>query len=193
MINRRVFLNLATVYSFWVGPFIKNSYAYLNKHYKEIMLIGDSHVGGLNPKLMELIRAPVIFKSKGINGSSIRSWVNTSRSLNSVTNPALVLICLGTNDALVDHPEVLLDDAKTLVSILRSKNYNVIWITPPHIDSKLPRLHLVRELIAKLPVTILDSSKFSVETQPDGIHLTQRGYNQWSECIHQVMSKMHLI
>lgn len=194
MINRRHFHKIVLSGAYAYLGMSREGQSNTSKRYTGLYLVGDSHVNGLSPFMSNLLLNSIRFKSKGINGTSIQSWGPLAHKLDKAESPTLLLLCLGTNDATMDYPESEKSEALRLLDVLRKvKGYDVIWITPPFIDSKLPKAKLIREMVHSMNVMNIDCSKFIVEMQPDGIHLTNTGYGQWAKGIIDILRRMKVV
>jgi hypothetical protein len=155
----------------------------------EVLLIGDSLAQGLSPHLEELARANgLTFRSKGRQGSAMRDWLPGPTQVDALpvalptTNPAMILVCLGTND--MAHREGC--RAGELLLLMRRRGYSgaIAWIGPPRVpvDSSTFRADLGLQC-GYLNVRVFDSQTLDLERAPDRIHMTPAGYRAWAESI----------
>jgi lysophospholipase L1-like esterase len=155
----------------------------------EVFLIGDSLAQGFSPHLAELARANgLTFRFKGRQGSAIGDWLPGPTQVDALpdalptTNPAMILVCLGTND--MAHRERC--RAGELLLVMRRRGYSgaIAWIGPPRVpvDSSTFRADLGLQC-GYLNVRVFDSQTLDVERAPDRIHMTPAGYRAWAESI----------
>ena len=167
-------------------PVIATDYGYPKIAYK-ILLIGDSHVNGIGARLKSILPKEVQFKYKGVNGTSIRNWVHVAKDVIKPEAPDMVLISLGTNDAVLDDPNAEVKDLHELIDNIQSQGILVVWITPPDLSRKLSRLGLVRMMISDSGVTMMDFRNLLVPLCDDLVHPTPKGYDIWSDCVYRML------
>lgn len=170
-------------------PVIATDYKYPKIEYK-ILLIGDSHVNGIGARLKSSLPKEVQFKYKGINGTSIRNWVHAAKDMTKPEAPDVVLISLGTNDAVLDDPNAEVKDLHKMIDNIQSQGVLVVWITPPDLSRKLSRLGLVRMMISDSGVMIMDFRNLLIPLCDDLVHPTPKGYDIWSDHIHRMLMSL---
>ena len=146
-----------------------------------ILLIGDSLGVGMRSRFLDLTSA-CGYKSVAhvISGSSTFQWITWIDKDISRHSPSLVIISLGTNDALHFNRAKKIDVYKKFVEHLSNVKY--VWILPHKIESeRVPNVDKTRELIKTSVVKYFDSTKLKLTLSPDKIHTTTSGYKLWIE------------
>ncbi len=150
-----------------------------------ILLIGDSHVGGLSYQFKKTSK---VYEYKPIVDSIIGSQTSSLKKRLSEDiekyNPKLIIIVSGTNDAVMDPSRISKDLYKEVFDLAKSKGAQVVWVSPPSDSEKLISLREVDEAIREAAKSdYFPSESFDLKVSKDKIHLTQSGYNSWMEYI----------
>lgn len=147
-----------------------------------VMLIGDSLAVGMEPQFISLARkdgyVPV---SHVVSGTSIFQWMKWVKSDLERNRPELVVVSLGTNDAIIydraKKHETLYGE---FVKIVEDSGAVLVWLGPPDISSKrIPHITDERALIKKYATHYFESEAIEKPRGGDGIHSTRMGYNRW--------------
>lgn len=163
-----------------------------------IVLFGDSHVQdphGVGTVLKDLLaqrgyRMEYVFDS----GTSVRHWdANEQLSvLIGSMKPQVVVIVLGTNDAMVSHdPAKRQARFQKFVNKIATMSENgrtptIVWTLPPELSKKsVPYLSEVRVAVKKLKnVVPINLAGFTLPLTGKGVHLTKEGYAEWAKIIN---------
>jgi hypothetical protein len=155
---------------------------------KKVLHVGDSMVGGN----WGLTRA---FESKLTReGAKIVRHTKVSESLTSFDkgptlrdllhthDPDIVVITLGSNDALVPHPEVFAKSIQNIVK--RVGDRECWWLGPPMWQRDTGIIAVIQENAGSC--RFFDSSTLNLERASDGIHPSDRGGAKWADAFWQV-------
>ena len=151
-----------------------------------MIVIGDSHVEGLAPHL------------PGIWTLSHRGWSTSKFFENMPEIPASdqIVIVLGTND----HKSTERGIATGMVGIVKriqkqQPKTRITWVGPPSVVSgSLASLledviEIEQRVSGKLGIRWIDSRPFTTSGhQPDGIHLTSKGYRIFASGLMAALS-----
>jgi len=149
---------------------------------QRIVVIGDSLGLGLAPALAKISSIEVVGIAE--SGTRIRQWAQRVDSIQELCDvPSLVLISLGTNDAVMGRDQIAAEagDVQALAEALCRFSDPVWLLPPPHLEVK----HLVEAtglIVDNAPdCCTLYGSQPDIELGPDRIHPTGRGYAQWAD------------
>lgn len=147
-----------------------------------VLLLGDSLAVGMENKFITLARkegyVPV---THVVSGTSIFQWMKWIKSDLEKNRPELVVISLGTNDAIIydrikKYPRLYAEFTK----IVEDFGSVLVWLGPPDISSKrIPHISDERELIKKSTTHYFESEHIEKPMGGDGIHSSPMGYNRW--------------
>ena len=164
----------------------------------KILLIGDSHVGGMSQRFRLYSRQmgylPVV---DGINGSKTNDLLKRLKEDIKIHSPKLIIIESGTNDSLCSqqwldsHSDLYAKVAETA----KINGAEVVWLSPPAISKQL-RLHeqiKVRILSAVGEDSYFDLLSLGLQVTKDQIHLTRDGYEQLSEQLWNWLMEKNLV
>jgi lysophospholipase L1-like esterase len=150
---------------------------------KTVLHVGDSMVGGS----WGLTRAlETKFKAEGAKfvreskvSESIASFDKADKLHELVAryHPDIILVTLGTNDALVPYPQALASHLQHIAKSVGSRE--CYWIGPPLWKPDTGILAVLRENIA--PCKFYDSSPLKLQRASDGIHPTDKGGADWAD------------
>jgi lysophospholipase L1-like esterase len=150
---------------------------------KTVLHVGDSMVGGLGGLTKSL---EARFTAEGATmihdhkvSESIVSFDKSSRLQDLLTRhePDIVIITLGTNDALVPHPQAYAQNVRNIAKRVSARE--CYWIGPPLWKKDTGGIVAVlRENVA--PCRFFDSSKLDIKRQSDGVHPTGSGGAEWA-------------
>lgn len=147
---------------------------------KEVLLVGDSMAEGLSPSLKSNDRGYHV-TSLYKRGTTVPYW-NDNKEFKSLLKRDkwdIVLVSLGTNDLLLkqNSTEKYFQFNEKL-SALKAKVY---WIIPPVMPF---RNEWVEEWIEN-PTSPIEKIEcpFDFERAKDGVHLTQKSYKEWGNCV----------
>ena len=147
-----------------------------------VMLVGDSLAVGMEPKFISLARkggyVPV---SHTVNGTSIFQWMKWIKSDLEKNRPELVVVSLGTNDAIIyDRVRQHTGLYGEFVKIVEESGAVLVWLGPPDISPKrIPHITDERVLIRKYAPHYFESEAIEKPLGGDGIHSSPTGYNRW--------------
>jgi lysophospholipase L1-like esterase len=141
---------------------------------KGVLLIGDSLAVGLQPIIGAYYRDQgIAFTGAGEGSTNARQWRARMReavAVPGVERPDLVLVSLGTNDALSDT--LRSEFSANMIDICESVGKvgaRCLWLRAPNRTAGM----------VTAPVESLEPPP-GVELQPDGIHPTTGGYASWA-------------
>ena len=149
---------------------------------KTVLHVGDSMVGGAGG-LTKALEAR--FSAEGAKlvrdfkvSESLVSFDKSPRlrELLAQHKPDVVIITLGTNDALVPHPEVYAANVRSIVK--RASARECYWMGPPLWKADTGILAMLRDNVA--PCRFFDGSKLELQRRSDGIHPTDKGGADWA-------------
>jgi lysophospholipase L1-like esterase len=147
-----------------------------------VMLIGDSLAVGMEPKFVSLARrggyVPV---THAVNGTSIFQWMKWIKSDLEKNKPELVVVSLGTNDAIIyDRVKQHSHLYGEFTRIIEESGAVLVWLGPPDITLKrIPHIEDERALIRKSTTHYFPSEAIERPMGGDGIHSSPAGYNRW--------------
>ncbi len=147
-----------------------------------VMLIGDSLAVGMEPKFISRARrAGYVPVSHTVNGTSIFQWIKWIKSDLERNRPELVVVSLGTNDAIIyDRVKQHAGLYGEFVKIVEDSGAVLVWLGPPDISSKrIPHIADERALIKKYAPHYFESEVIEKPLKGDGIHSSPAGYNRW--------------
>lgn len=146
---------------------------------RRVLLVGDSLAVGLGPPLGKLYRArgtELVADGKGATNAA--QWVRWLPSRLAVEKPDLVLVSLGTNDALSPTlKEAFEGHAEELARECSEAGARCLFLWAPNYTTKL---------LEPLPSVPGFAPPSGVELQSDGIHPTVAGYASWAARIAAV-------
>jgi hypothetical protein len=150
---------------------------------KTVLHVGDSMVGG-SWGLTRYLEAK--FTHEGATfvrdtkiSESITSFDKSTRlkDLLAKHDPAIVILTLGTNDALVPYPQSLGPHVASIVKRLAGRE--CYWMGPPlWKPDSAGLLPIIRDNVA--PCRFYDGSHLKLQRGEDGIHPTDRGGADWA-------------
>lgn len=148
-----------------------------------VLLVGDSLAQGLKPHMGQIASTDkVAFTADGRVSTRVDQWVHTLPQVLAATNPTLVLVSLGTNDAvapgkIAEFPS----NAKAIVDMVHARGAKVVWLLPP----KMPfSTDVIRQGVEQAgPDLVWPSDRYAIERGPDQIHPTARGNAYWAALV----------
>jgi lysophospholipase L1-like esterase len=143
-----------------------------------LALVGDSLGVGLSPHLSRLASASGYpLTSATLTGSTMGYWLPRLNSI-LASNPTVVLVSLGTNDA---YSRTSLPDLEAqlrqFLGQVQAAGARVVWIGPPTLPAAA-RAEVLK-LLRRVPA-YFHSEQLSIP-QHDGIHSTADGYRDWAQ------------
>ena len=90
--------------------------------------------------------------------------------------PDIVVITLGTNDALVPHPEAYAANVRSIAKRVGARES--YWMGPPLWKADTGIVAMLRDNVA--PCRFFDGSKLELQRRSDGIHPTDKGGADWA-------------
>jgi lysophospholipase L1-like esterase len=145
------------------------------------LLVGDSMAWALGTQLEPLLveRGHKLMTKSQISGS-IRGYsrkrAKQFRDSVQKYHPDAVIIVLGSNEALVPHPEQLQKPIKSVVEAVGDRK--CYWIGPPMWRQDTGIVKLLSDNAG--PCKFFDSSVLELERRPDKIHPTPSGSKTWA-------------
>jgi hypothetical protein len=147
-----------------------------------VMLIGDSLAVGMESKFISLARRngyiPVSHTS---SGTSIFQWMKWIRKDLEKIRPELVVVSLGTNDAIIyDRIKKNENLYSEFTKIVEDSGAVLVWLGPPDISrKKIPKIEETRDIIKRSTTNYFESEKIERPTGGDGVHPSMSGYVRW--------------
>jgi lysophospholipase L1-like esterase len=148
-------------------------------------LIGDSLAMGLalplGKTLYERLKSPqgVAFHGWGIGGTTAPQWVGKIDAV-LAGQPAAILISLGTNDSVSEAGKQAFGPAiQKIVGAIRAAGVLPVLLAPP------PMPFSTSEILAAMAATgaPVIAAPPGLERAPDKVHLTPKGYEDWTAAI----------
>ena len=150
----------------------------------KILLFGDSLMEGIGPKLAAALSVagyePVV---RAVRGSTAAGWLSQMNDLLASVGPSLVIVSLGTNDAVAK-------DATSLLSLLNqlSAYGEVVALRPP------PMPFDTSDVLAAIETSGVPSLPGHMEHRADdGVHFTPDGYAMWATEIFEGLKRLRAI
>lgn len=147
-----------------------------------VMLIGDSLAAGMESKFISLAhKDKYVPVTHTVSGTSIFQWIKWIKSDLEKKRPALVVISLGTNDAVIyDNVKNHAYLYKNFIKTIADSGAILVWLGPPNISQKrIPRIADERALIKKYTSYYFESEAIEKPLGGDGIHSSPTGYSRW--------------
>jgi lysophospholipase L1-like esterase len=147
-----------------------------------VLVIGDSMASTLAIGMKEHVQKAGGSFAKDIwAGSTTRQWANSGRLETALAQhkPDVVFVVLGSNEVLVQYPEVLIPWIKRLVGTIAPRP--CAWIGAP-VWKAIGKRALVTVAVEKenaAPCAFFDSTKVEISRWPDGIHPNIPGGRKW--------------
>jgi len=148
-----------------------------------VLMVGDSHVSMLGPRIESKTRGDWIFRYEGINGAFVRDWSRWIESSLKRHHPNYLMIVLGTNDSTLKEPSIEFVESEKLINIGKKFQCKIVWVGPPDISKRFPSASKIKTDLVPQNVSYLDSFEKKIEISKDGVHPTRDGYTSWSDYI----------
>ncbi len=147
----------------------------------KVLLVGDSMAEGINPFIQQELKDKVTYKSVYKRGTTVPYWnSNTLLDKELDLKPDIILVSLGTND-LKTKPSNFDSYAKFNSKLINS-GAKIYWIIPPEMPfNNEDIIYLIEH--PEPPIEKIDCSTLNLERAKDKVHLTIKGYRDWSKCI----------
>ena len=160
-----------------------------------ILLVGDSLGVGMSDKFKELARdAGYQSVTKAISGTSTFQWVFWIKKHLETYKPSLVLVSLGTNDAIQLERAKKSDVYAEMSKIVQDFGAELVWIVPHKIDLKrIPKIDLTREFIRSSVPLSFDSTRVEIPLSPDHVHTSKAGYDKWMKEVWKWLVEINMI
>lgn len=156
------------------------------------LLLGDSHMEALGPRLERMLRAGgaehVAFVAR--RGQGVAAFLEDARALVRTHRPDVVLVELGANDGrwtTAEGASAFRARVAQLVATVESEGAKALWVGPPQAtdpDAAARRPKVVAELRSTLPslgVPFLDARPMTANlTRTDGVHFTGASYDTFA-------------
>jgi lysophospholipase L1-like esterase len=169
-----------------------------------ILMIGDSITEGFDTAhFLPGIR----ITNHGVSGDSTEECLGRISPTWFTQQPDVVLLCIGTNDMARDRSdEVILNGIRSIVEKVREFSGPVIYLTtvfptrnnPPRPNERIRTFNAQLELLsAELRCRFFalhghftdDAGELKAEYTEDGLHLTTRAYQRWSEVLSALLKE----
>lgn len=160
-----------------------------------ILLVGDSLGVGMSDKFKELARdAGYQSVTKAISGTSTFQWVFWIKRHLETYKPSLVLVSLGTNDAIQLERAKKNNVYAEMSKIVQDSGAELVWIVPHRIDLKrIPKIDLTREFIRSSVPLSFDSTQVEIPLSPDHVHTSKAGYDKWIKEVWKWLVDINMI
>ena len=149
---------------------------------KKFLLVGDSMAWGLGLALKPMMEAEGrSFRFRHKTSDSIRAYAANARMRDDLRKyePDVVLITLGSNEALIPKPEALVKPVKKIVRHVGDKP--CYWIGPPMWRDDTGVVKVLEEHVA--PCRFFNSSALEIERRKDGYHPNKQGSETWARAV----------
>jgi len=149
---------------------------------KMVLFIGDSLAEGMSAKFLEISRSSGYASTVDcLRGTRADYWSERIDSLIRSLRPDLVIISIGTNDAVMSVPENQRKHIKKIRSSIKNSGARLMWILPPSLPERLQGQNKIRQILKEeiSEEETYDSSSLNLERTKDGVHLTTKGYRYW--------------
>lgn len=162
----------------------------------KVMLVGDSLAAGMERQFFKLAKAsayePV---AHTVVGSNVLQWSSWIKKDVATYAPRLVVISLGTNDAMIiDRIRKVPNAYKDLQQYIEEHGAAVVWIGPPKFPKeRVPHQPEIKQMIVEVARNYFDSETLFIERGSDKIHSTPTGYNGWMSSIWSWMHQKQII
>lgn len=161
-----------------------------------VMLLGDSLAVGMEPQFISLARrGGYVPLTHVVSGTSIFQWIKWIRSDLERAHPELVVISLGTNDAIIyDRVRAHSHLYRDLNKIVEDSGATIVWLGPPGISpGRVRHIDATREIIKDAASHYFEPRRGSVPLGRDGIHSTHVGYNGWMGAAWEWMIERNIL
>lgn len=160
---------------------------------EHILLIGDSHAEGIGPLMQRTAeRAGYQWTTVAVRGSRVVHWPAVLRNLLVRVKPSLVIVSLGTNDAVVGDASNIDRRIAEVQSAANNADAVLVWVSPPTLPIRYPVRHTVQTAVMASPIAF-DSTKIVIARQNDGIHATPDGYAFWGASVWTWMQARRIV
>jgi lysophospholipase L1-like esterase len=154
-----------------------------------VLLIGDSLAVGLASPMRKLAESSgVTFASDARGGTVTRQWLSRGWAQSAIanTNPTIVVVSLGTNDAAgkISAP-AFAGQAAELAALARKAGARVAWLVPPPMPYSIDA---ITTGLRPLPVSRI-APPADLQRSSDRIHCTPAGYQAWAAHAWQQLSE----
>jgi lysophospholipase L1-like esterase len=161
----------------------------------DILLIGDSHAGGLRHELKMTAKSlGYKFSSITEEGSLTCQFLPKLRRELRERSHDLVIVALGTNDTIANDSWIERNKGcySLLVKMVRDKGSEIVWVGVPKYQIKrLRNVDTVSRLIAESGADVFNSADIDIVMSNDKIHATIDGYSRWADAIWDWMAEEH--
>jgi len=154
-----------------------------SKPKKRIALVGDSLCQGIARPLQSLTRKNNFSLSINcLHGTRIDYWSPRIDSIMNTTRPNVIVVSLGTNDSGLRDPEVQRRHIKKIVLTAKKYGAVILWLVPPRLPESFKGQAGIRKLIGEelSASEIFISDNLNLEMIKDKIHMSQKGYADWT-------------
>lgn len=161
-----------------------------------ILLAGDSLAVGMEGRFRQLAKLNNYIPAvHAVNGTSIFQWNNWIKKDLERYKPRLVIVSLGTNDAVIyDKLRQNPSEYKKFADIVMRTGAKLVWIGPPNISKdRIPKIWDTRTLIKSSVPIFFESERYETPSGGDGIHSSMNGYNKWIEVFWAWMIQENII
>jgi hypothetical protein len=148
-----------------------------------VLLLGDSLAVGMSREFEHKSRtAGYIPVTTAVVGTTTFQWIRKIDDVLVTYRPSLVVVSLGTNDAvtyesIARNPDVY----EAFVRRARAQGAVVVWVGPPAIsEQRIRHIEDTKKIIRNSVPIYYDSSSLDI-VLTDGIHTTSKGYEKWMD------------
>lgn len=161
----------------------------------KVLLVGDSLGVGLKTPLARVADGrDYLLVGSPKSGSRAPEWVAKLTQQLAEERPALVLVSLGTNDALAMNDPAEAPAVRELVQRAHAAGAKVAWILPPVMPKRFePGLSTFRAWAASSADFVLDSTKTIVPRSSDEVHPLGDGYARWADWIWSELVRQRIL
>jgi hypothetical protein len=150
-----------------------------------VLVAGDSLAAGLAAPLRTELHFVYRFGAASRNGSTAGYWRAALAAELARVRPSVVLLSLGTNDALsASARKTFAENLRALREACAAARARVVFIEPPSMPFDLS---VIRDAIRQSGALWVEAPAV-LERAPDDIHLTPKSYAAWAAHIRKALT-----
>jgi len=149
-----------------------------------VTIVGDSLAVGLTPRLSDLASGSGrTLTSHAVVGTRVTYWTPQIDQILSEDRPDLLLVSLGTNDAMLPNTKEFEQGVDQLLASAKRAGVKVLWILPPTMPERVALQDAVRAVVRAKADHYFDSTTLDIPRGGDGIHPTPQGAALWADAL----------
>lgn len=162
----------------------------------KLLIAGDSLAVGMSDEFVRIAkRRGYIPHTHAIVGTNAIQWVKWIESDITKYSPKLVIVSLGTNDAMIIDQIRKFDNIyRDIQDVVERNGAVLVWIGPPKLPrEKIPHATEIRTILLTTIHNYFDSERLNIARGVDKIHSTPIGYNAWMKEVWSWMEQKSLV